>query len=255
MAFLYLLGSALAEKAFIQNKSFKMNHYIGTSGFQYPAWKGSFYPADLPLSKMLAYYATQFNATEINYTFRSFPSAKTIERWSVSVPADFRYSLKAPQRITHYAKLRDCAAILRDFQAAVAPLGPKLGPVLFQLPATFKKDAGLLDAFLANLPQGMRAAFEFRDASWFDDAVYEALRKHGAALCWADSEELSTPAVATADWGYLRLRRDDYTPADLQRWAALASRQKWETCLTAFKHEDTGRGPKFAAAFQKAVAR
>lgn len=228
-----------------------MTHYIGTSGFQYPAWKGSFYPAGLPVSKMLAYYATKFNATEINYTFRSFPSAKTIERWGASVPEDFRYSLKAPQRITHFAKLRDCEAILRDFQAAVAPLGAKLGPVLFQLPATFKKDAGLLDAFLAGAPAGMRVAFEFRDASWFDDAVYEALRRHGAALCWADTEEFSTPPVATAGWGYLRLRRDDYTPGDLRQWAGLAAGEKWETCLTAFKHEDTGRGPKFAAEFQR----
>lgn len=231
-----------------------MIHYIGTSGFQYPAWKGSFYPDDLPTSKMLTYYATRLNATEINYTFRSFPSAKTIERWTASVPADFRYSLKAPQRITHFAKLRDCGGILRDFQSAVSPLAAKLGPVLFQLPATFKKDAGLLGAFLAEAPAEMRAAFEFRDASWFDESVYEALRQHGAALCWADSEELRTPPEATTQWGYLRLRRDDYTPADLQRWAKLAAAQKWETCLTAFKHEDTGRGPKFGAEYQKAVA-
>ncbi len=226
-----------------------MKHYIGTSGFQYPAWKGSFYPADLPASKMLTYYATKFNATEINYTFRSFPSAKTIERWSASVPPDFQYSLKAPQRITHFAKLRDCGAVLRDFHAAVAPLASKLGPVLFQLPATFKKDASALADFLAGAPEGLRAAFEFRDASWFHDAVYDILRHSGAALCWADSEDLSTPPIATADWGYLRLRRDDYTPADLKRWADLAGKERWKTCLTAFKHEDTGRGPKFGAQF------
>lgn len=227
-----------------------MIHYVGTSGFQYPAWKGSFYPGDLPTAKMLGFYATKFNATEINYTFRSFPSAKTIERWSESVPAGFLYGLKAPQRITHFAKLRDCGAILRDFQAAVAPLGAKLGPVLFQLPGSFKKDAGVLRAFLADVPGGMRAAFEFRDASWFDDEVFAVLRAHNAALCWADSEDLSTPTVATADWGYLRLRRDDYGPADLRRWAARAGGERWATCLTAFKHEDTGRGPKFGAEFQ-----
>lgn len=231
-----------------------MQHYIGTSGFQYPAWKGSFYPENLPVRKMLAFYATRFNATEINYTFRRFPSARTIERWSASVPPGFLYSLKAPQRITHFAKLRDCGPLLRDFHAAVAPLGPMLGPVLFQLPATFKKDAALLAAFLAEVPPGLRAAFEFRAASWFDDSVYEALRVHGAALCWAESEELSTPPVRTADWGCLRLRRDDYPAARLEHWARLAAGQRWATCLTAFKHEDTGRGPRFGAQFQRITA-
>ena len=230
-----------------------MTHHVGTSGFQYPEWKGTFYPADLPTSKMLAYYATKFDATEVNYTFRSFPSAKTVARWADTVPPGFRYSLKAPQRVTHFAKLRDCGVILRDFHAAVLPLEEKLGPVLFQLPATFKKDAALLEAFLTETPTGMRVAFEFRDASWFDDDVYAALSKHGAALCLADSEELATPAVATTSWGYLRLRRDDYTGADLKRWAAIANAQKWTDCLTAFKHEKAGNGPKFGAEFRKYV--
>ena len=228
-----------------------MAHHIGTSGFQYPAWKGAFYPEGLAVSKMLGYYATKFDLTEINYTFRSFPSARTIERWANGVPAGFKFSLKAPQRITHFAKLRDCGAILRDFHAAVSPLGEKLGPVLFQLPATFASDAKRLAAFLGEVPAGMRAAFEFRSASWFNDEVYAALKDHNAALCLAESEELSTPPVMTADWGYLRLRRDDYSAADLQRWAGVV--RQWPETFTAFNHEDTGRGPKFGAAFQRCL--
>src|SRR5260221_8736871 len=133
-----------------------MKHWIGTSGFQYPEWKGSFYPAKLPASRMLTYYAERFGSTESNYSFRTIPSCKTIDRWAAATPDRFKFSFKAPQRVTHFAKLRDCTETLEVFSAAVSPLGEKLGAVLFQLPPTFKKDAALLESFLGDLPDGLR---------------------------------------------------------------------------------------------------
>src|SRR3954451_10607744 len=151
-----------------------MKLWIGTSGFQYPEWKGEgkFYPEGLSTAKMLTYYAGQFNSTESNYTFRSIPSAKTIDRWCTETPDEFRFSLKAPQRITHFAKLRECEAILKAFVDSVKGLGGKMGPVLFQLPPTFKKDAGVLREFLGGASGKLRVAFEFRHESWFDDEIF-----------------------------------------------------------------------------------
>jgi uncharacterized protein YecE (DUF72 family) len=225
-----------------------MNTWIGTSGFQFKEWKGSFYPEKLSQPKMLAFYATVFNSTEINYTFRSLPSAKTIDRWKDETPADFRFSLKAPQRVTHFAKLRKCGDAMKEFRQAVKGLGKKLGPVLFQLPETFKGDAALLGDFLATLPKGLSAAFEFRHESWFTDEVFEALAASNAALCLAESEELSTPRVATADFGYLRLRRDNYTAREIKNWAEFIQCQpaKWREVFAYLKHEDTAAGTGFA---------
>ncbi len=225
-----------------------MTSWIGTSGFQYPEWKGGFYPEKMPASGMLKYYAERFSGTEINYTFRSLPSAATIARWLDATPARFRFALKAPQKVTHFARLKNCGETLAAFQAAVAPLGEKLGPVLFQLPPNFAKDAARLRAFLADLPSGLRAAFEFRHESWFDDEVFAALREHGAALCIAESEDLATPSIATADFGYLRLRREDYAKKDLTRWAKFVREEssRWREAHIFFKHEETGSGPKFA---------
>jgi len=228
-----------------------MNLWIGTSGFQYAEWKGTFYPEKLAAKDMLGFYAARFAATEINYTFRRIPSATTVAKWADLTPERFRFALKAPQKVSHFAKLRDCGETMAYFHKMTSPLGPKLGPTLVQLPPKFSKDAPLLLAFLESLPPGMRVAFEFRHASWFDDEVFAHLRTHNAALCIAESAELATPAVATADIGYLRLRREDYTVPDLERWAGFVQQQegRWRDAFIFFKHEESGIGPKFAQEF------
>ena len=225
-----------------------MKLWIGTSGFQYAEWKGNFYPEDLPAAKMLPFYAERFSTTEINYTFHRIPSAKTIENWNTLTPESFRFALKAPQKITHFAKLRDCADTLEYFCRVVSGLGEKLGPILFQLPPNFKKDADVLDSFLRELPS-MRAAFEFRHESWFDDEIFETLKARNIALCIADTENLATPNVATADYGYLRLRREDYEKSDVEHWAKFTREQavRWRDVFVYFKHEESGIGPKLAA--------
>lgn len=225
-----------------------MRTWIGTSGFQYKEWKGTFYPEDLPASKMLPFYASRFPTTEVNYTFRRIPSETTIENWKKLTPENFRFALKAPQRITHFAKLRDCQDTLAYFCRVIAQLGDRLGPVLFQLPPSFKKDVSVLGSFLRELPS-IRAAFEFRHASWLDEEIFALLRESNVALCLADTDALTTPTVATADYGYLRLRREDYTSADVTRWAALVREQAaaWSDTFVYFKHEESGIGPKLAA--------
>ncbi len=231
--------------------------WIGTSGFQYAEWKGTFYPEDLPAAKMLAFYAERFSTTEINYTFHRIPSAKTIDNWKLKTPATFRFSLKAPQKITHYARLRECADTIRYFHDVTSSLGEKLGPVLFQLPPNFKKDTILLADFVNSLPDGMRAAFEFRHETWFTDDVFEVLRSRGAALCIADMEDITTPPVVTAGYGYLRLRREDYESKDVARWAELIRKQEsnWGDVFIYFKHEDAGFGPRLAKEMMELLAR
>lgn len=221
---------------------------VGTSGYNYPEWKGAFYPADLPASKMLAYYVARFPTVEINATFYRMPTAKTLAAWRDAAPDGFTYVLKAPQRITHVARLRDMDEPLRYFCETARTLGPRLGPLLFQLPPNFKKAADRLAGVLAALPPGLRAAFEFRHASWFDDEVYGLLGRHNAALCIAETEAGATPSVATADWGYLRLRAVEYTDADLLRWIAAIRRTgaAWREAFVFFKHEDAGTGPRLA---------
>jgi uncharacterized protein YecE (DUF72 family) len=225
-----------------------MTPWIGTSGFQYAEWKGKFYPEDLPAARMLAFYAERFRTTEVNYTFHRIPSPKTIENWKKQTPPAFKFTLKAPQKVTHFARLRDCADTMRYFHDVTSALVEKLGPVLFQLPPNFKKDTILLADFVNGLPEGMRAAFEFRHSSWFEDEVFEALRSRQAALCLADTEDLSTPRVVTADWGYLRLRRQDYASKDVTRWAKFMREQEsqWGDTFVYFKHEDAGLGPRLA---------
>jgi uncharacterized protein YecE (DUF72 family) len=232
-----------------------MNIWIGTSGFQYPEWKGRFYPEKISTRLMLPYYAERFASTESNYSFRSIPSRKTIDAWAAATPESFRFSFKAPQKVTHFAKLRGCAETVAFFHGAIAPMGEKLGAVLFQLPPTFKKDAALLASFLGDVPPGMRSAFEFRHESWFDDEVFGCLRDHEAALCVAENETLATPAVATAGFGYLRLRREDYTPAQIKRWARWIEEQRtrWSDVFIYFKHEEHAVGPKFAQQMQAAL--
>ena len=224
-----------------------MKTWIGTSGFQYVEWKGNFYPEDLPTSKMLPYFAERLSTTEINYTFHRIPSPKTIENWLAQTPENFRFALKAPQKITHFAKLRDCQDTLAYFCRVISALGERLGPVLFQLPPNFKKDSDVLSSFLRELP-AMRAAFEFRHESWFDETVFALLRERNVALCIAETAKLTTPTVVTADYGYLRLRREDYTSDDVARWAQFVRENdtNWSDAFVYFKHEEAGIGPKLA---------
>lgn len=222
---------------------------VGTSGFSYPAWRGTFYPQTLRPREMLAFYARALGTVEINHTFRRLPTPALLDGWAAETPADFRFALKAPQRITHVLRLRDAAAVTREFCAVATGLGPKLGPLLFQLPPNFRFDAARLGDFLAILPPGLEPAFEFRHPSWFVDATYALLGAHGAALCVADAEDLATPPVETAPFGYLRLRRADYDEAGLDAWAArIAAPSRWERVYVYFKHEDSGRGPALARA-------
>jgi uncharacterized protein YecE (DUF72 family) len=229
-------------------------NYVGTSGFSYPKWKGTFYPAKTAAKDMLGYYSGRFRAVEINNTFYKPPEAAGLAAWGAQVPAGFRFAFKAPQRITHILRLRNADAEVAALFAALDTLGEKLGPVLFGLPPNFKKDADRLRVFLGLLPAGRRVAFEFRHASWFDDEVFALLRASGIALCIADeTDDLVVPVVATTDWGYLRLRRPEYDEAALKLWAERMAAQKWKDCFVFFKHEDTGTGPEFATQLLKTL--
>jgi uncharacterized protein YecE (DUF72 family) len=221
----------------------------GTSGFSYKEWKGSFYPEDLADSGMLRYYASRLPAVEINNTFYRMPRAALLESWAEQVPDGFAFALKASQQITHRKRLKEAAEAVSYFLSVATTLGDRLGPVLFQLPPNFKKDVPRLRDFLALLPPASRSAFEFRHESWFDDEVFDALRSAGAALCWAEDEELATPTRPTAGWGYLRLRRQDYGDADLASWAERIREQSWSDAYVFFKHEDSGTGPALARRF------
>jgi uncharacterized protein YecE (DUF72 family) len=223
-----------------------MRIHVGTSGYSYKEWKGTFYPKDLPATGMLRFYAEHLHTVEINNTFYRMPSEKTIAAWAMEAPTGFTFALKAPQRITHQKRLKDADDLLLEFARIAKGLGEKQGPLLFQLPPSMKKDAPRLEAFLAPLPPGVRVTFEFRHASWFDDEVFETLRKHRAALCAAEGEELKSPVVPTTDWGYLRLRRTDYTDDSIAAWAETIRAQPWTEAFVFFKH-DEGAAPAFAA--------
>jgi uncharacterized protein YecE (DUF72 family) len=228
---------------------------VGTSGYSYKEWKNSFYPASIKAEAMLAYYAERLSAVEINNTFYRMPTRKMLADWSARVPETFTFVLKAPQRITHQKKLKDVADIVETFVATAQELGRKLGPMLFQLPPYFQKDIDTLRSFLDNLvrlPGVPRVAFEFRHPSWLSEDVYDALSARGAALCLAESDDtaasddLTAPLISTADWGYLRLRRTDYADAQLANWVARLRAQSWSTVYVFLKHEQEGKGPKFA---------
>jgi uncharacterized protein YecE (DUF72 family) len=223
--------------------------WVGTSGYNYPEWKGSFYPADLPAAKMLPYYAERFPTVEINYTFYRAPTEKILESWNRATPERFKLTLKAPRRITHDARLKDCGDRVRQFLETAATLGAKLGALLFQLPPNLKKDLALLDAFLESFPPRVCAAFELRHASWLDEEVYARLRARNLALCVADSEKLSTPVEITADYGYFRLRDEGYTADDIARWARVIAERTsaLRDVFVYFKHEEEGKGPEFGA--------
>ncbi len=229
---------------------------VGTSGYNYPEWRGTFYPEKFPAGKMFDYYAERFTTVEINATFYRMPTTKTTAGWRDQAPDGFLYTLKAPRRITHDTRLKDCQDSVDFFCDSAKGLEDHLGVLLFQLPPNFKCDIDRLRTFLGWLP-AMRSAFEFRHESWLNDDVHALLRERGAALCIADFGDKTTPVVATARHGYLRLRDEGYTPPDLERWAeALLDRQDaWDEAFVYFKHEDEGKGPEFAKVFSEILTR
>jgi uncharacterized protein YecE (DUF72 family) len=224
-----------------------MRTLVGTSGWSYKEWKGSFYPPKLPQEEMLGFYASRFSTVEVNNSFYRIPSEKVLVGWADQVPPGFRFVLKASRRITHNTRLADEDGSLEYFLRAVNPLGERLGPTLFQLPPTFKKDAVRLRNFLARLPKRWPAALEFRHASWFDDEVYDLLRAHDVALVAVDEDETDgkgAPLVPTASWGYFRLRRTAYDTNALEAWAGRIQRVEWKDAYVFLKHEDgSPRGP------------
>ena len=234
-----------------------MELYVGTSGYSYEEWRGSFYPEDLPAKRMLTYYGERLNAVEINNTFYRLPTVSVLEGWADQVPEAFRFSVKASRRITHFARLKPDASEATEYMmSTLAALGSRMGAVLFQLPPNFPKDEERFVAFLHSLPAKTPAAFEFRHESWNDAAVHQALRDRDMALVCADTEESNgdEPVIRTASWGYLRLRRPDYRDADLARWAERVAGAGWERAYVFFKHEDEGAGPRLAGRFRELFA-
>jgi uncharacterized protein YecE (DUF72 family) len=222
---------------------------VGTSGWSYKGWKGSFYPSDLAADDMLRFYATRLPTVEINNSFYRIPREKVLMDWAAQVPAEFRFVLKASRRITHINRLASQDDSLDYFLKTVNVLGERLGPTLFQCPPSLRLDLPRLRDFLERVPRTWRAALEFRHASWFTDEVYEALRAHDVALVAAEEDEDATPLVATASWGYLRLRRALYTTEELAAWAARIAGQPWEEAFVFLKHdEEGGTGPEAAMA-------
>jgi uncharacterized protein YecE (DUF72 family) len=220
----------------------------GTSGWSYDAWKGPFYPEDLASREMLRFYAGRLPTVEVNNTFYRMPKPSVLESWASQVPEDFRFALKASQRITHHKRLRDAADETAYFLDTARVLGPRLGALLFQLPPNLKCELARLDAFLALLPEGTPAAFEFRHPSWADDAVLERLRARRFAWVIADVDDEPAPAfVTTAPWTYLRLRRSGYAPADMAEWIAKLRASDARDAFVFFKHEDEGAAPRMAA--------
>ena len=228
---------------------------VGTSGWNYAEWKGSFYPTDMKPAAMLPYYAARFGTVEVNATFYRMPTTKTVGGWAAAVAPEFTFVLKAPQRITHFARLREVDESVRLFCDVARGLGARLGPLLFQLPPNFKKDVARLGDVLYMVPPELRMAWEFRNDSWFADDVYERLRARNAALAIVE-DEAATPAIATADWGYFRLRAVDYTDARLRAWIETIRTigAGWRDAFVFFKHEERGTGPALAQRLETLLA-
>lgn len=229
-----------------------MKLYIGTSGYSYKEWKGSFYPEQISAGEMLSYYAERLPAVELNNTYYRLPQRSTVESWRAQVPKNFRFSVKAPQTITLYRRLKDAGWQTKNLLDTVSALKDRLGAVLFRLPEDMKKDLGRLESYLKELPADTPAAFEFRHPTWLDDDVRELLRSHNRVMVVSDTDEMPTRQIdKTADWGYLRLRRVQYSAADLKNWTKRIRAQNWKTAYVFFKHDDEGTGPKLAAQFIK----
>ena len=227
-----------------------MNLHVGTSGYSYKEWKGNFYPEDLPAKEMLSFYSRRLPAVEINNTFYRLPQASMIENWREQVPAKFRFSIKATQKITHIKRLKNVTEETKYLMETTALLQERLGVVLFQLPPNMKKDAERLASFISALPDGTRTAFEFRHESWFDDETFGLLKDRNCALVVSDTDEKPlNEIINTASWGYLRLRRTNYEEDDLVGWMKRVKDHKWKDAFVFFKHEDEGVGPKLAARF------
>jgi uncharacterized protein YecE (DUF72 family) len=227
-----------------------MRLLAGTSGFSYKEWLGAFYPEKLPAKEMLGYYATRLPTVEINNTFYRMPNREALESWRSQVPESFRFAIKAPRRITHIKRLKDCSAELEYFLPVLDALRPCLGSILFQLPPHAKRDVPTLSAFVDKLPQGCRAAFEFRNASWFAPEVVDLLASRNLALVQSEEDAPLEPALPwTANWAYLRLRRVVYEDGDLARWLERLRDAKLEEAQVFFKHEDEATGPRLAEQF------
>jgi uncharacterized protein YecE (DUF72 family) len=227
-----------------------MTLYVGTSGYSYKQWKGSFYPEKISANEMLSYYASRLPAVELNNSYYRLPERSTFETWRRQTPENFRFSVKAPRSITLYRRLKGVGAQTKQMLDTVAALEDRLGTLLFRMPENMKKDLACLESFLKQLPAETPAAFDFRHPTWFDDDVRELLRSHNRVLVVSDTDELpATEIDKTADWGYVRLRRVRYSTAELTAWAKRIKAQKWKKTFVFFKHEDEGTGPKLAAQF------
>lgn len=229
-----------------------MKFYIGTSGYGYKEWKGTFYPEKISPHDMLRFYAERLGSVEINTTFYHMPTDSVLTSWAREVPVDFVFTFKASQVITHRKRLKDVGPEISYLFRTLSVLKRKLGPVLFQFPDSFHADPKRLEEFLALLPGGTSCAFEFRSPSWINETTLDLLRKKACSLCIADTDE--HPAgdiISTAPWGYLRLRRSDYTEADLSLWLRNIRLQKWQAVFVFFKHEDKAKGPELAMHFRK----
>jgi uncharacterized protein YecE (DUF72 family) len=231
-----------------------MKIYVGTSGYGYKEWKGKFYPEKISPKEMLRFYSKRLTAVEINNTFYHMPTEGVLASWAEQVPDDFVFALKAPQVITHLKRLRNVGEETEYLFRTLSVLDRKLGPVLFQFPGSFRADLDALEDFLGLIPGNMSWAFEFRSPSWFDGEILGILRKKGCSLCIADTDEdPATEIINTATWGYLRLRRSDYTDAALSQWIGRILSQKWERAFVFFKHEDEAKGPEMAIRFRELI--
>jgi uncharacterized protein YecE (DUF72 family) len=230
-----------------------MEIYIGTSGYSYKEWKGIFYPERISPKEMLRFYSERFGAVEINNTFYRMPTESVLTSWAEQVSDNFVFAFKAPQVITHLKRLKNVGEETGYFFRTLSALGTKLGPVLFQFPKSFRADPVALKDLLGLIPRTMSCAFEFRGPSWLDAGIPDLLRKKGCSLCVADSEENPmSEIVSTAPWGYLRLRRLDYTDADLSQWMEGIVSQKWKKAFVFFKHdEEAKKGPEMAIRFRQ----
>ncbi len=228
--------------------------HIGTSGFGYKEWKGKFYPEKINPKAMLRFYSERMDTVEINNTFYHMPTRAMLESWMGQVPDDFIFAIKAPQKITHLKQLRNVEEDMEYLFQTISLLGKRLGPVLFQFPKSFRPDGALLASFLELIPRNLSCAFEFRNAGWTGREYLDLLANKKFSLCMTDTDEKPVnEIIRTAHWGYLRLRRSDYTDKDLSAWIKKIRSQKWDEAFIYFEHEDKARGPEYAMRFREMV--